>query len=422
MKILSGSFGAGNAWVGPGKIEIRPDGMFSSMVTIYGSEIAAIEVLGGHASKKMGETVGFGATGAALGSLLGPIGMLAGAAAGALAGGKNAHVTFGCRLTDGRSFVAMAKATEFYEVQSHTSSGDAEPSHSHPDSGSAKKRASRKKGTGRRKKTSKLQTDVMIEGREFAESPEADCPLYSTLKEERLSAAEGGIPFQALSRCLVYVRKLNRVKWRFFDALLEEVDVRHAILLTIAMEQTRASICEEYENACVEKLETADAEVFKLEQAIEEVEKSFSARLFGASTEASRRAIANLQHFMPFTEAEWHEATKRREECMATAQFLIDKFASIVSAKHVATYCARYGSHLESSGDGSRPYRLGTSHALEQLHDLHPKIGSHEESRAGLVTGPSHRDRLLQLKALLDDGLITEDEYATRRTAILDTI
>lgn len=75
------------------------------------TEVEELEAASEENVKRIGGTLGWGATGAVL---LGPVGLLA----GLLLGGKGKEVVIVCKLKDGRKFLAVVDSGTYQKIQS----------------------------------------------------------------------------------------------------------------------------------------------------------------------------------------------------------------------------------------------------------------------------------------------------------------
>ena len=210
MYLLSGSFGEGfvTYYRIRGILDVSPRALFSSREDVPISDVVDIQQFGADSSKKFGETAALGGVGLAVGSLLGPVGALAGLAAGAMAGGKKSHVTFLCKLRDGRNFVARASVEDFGEFWAAYQ--NAIPTASLT---TATTRAVKPAKTDRKAFTKRKKRAGVLPGRESAEAPEAECSHYLVLKAD-VSATKRVKHHSILADLLTYAQKINLLKWR----------------------------------------------------------------------------------------------------------------------------------------------------------------------------------------------------------------
>lgn len=449
MNILSGSFGAGRGFVQIRAVEITPTSLFSTAVKISFSEISSVEPLAGHSQKKLGETAGYGATGVAVGSLLGPIGMLAGGALGALAGGRKDYITFTCRLTDGRYFVATATAVEFSELQSQAAGSapqraipSREPRHEAKAKSNTRKPSSTKRSAI--KKRSIINSGPKpLSGREDLAPPKPLCSLYAQLSETNESSSQDADQNAAVSGTLNYARYLHRVKWQYFDREIDDLDVLHTILLRIITEEQCAAYHERARSNREADLERIDAALDSTRSELTTLRSRksyFLGRLLDPPQTPLVEKIGELEKDRPLAEYELQRAKMQWQKCRARSQYLLNRFSASLPTDALAAFRSHYSALVNVELDGVDGWVLSIPWALSHLKHFRPEVvqvvpepvaealiaeaAEKADARFADDGSPSRapKERLKALKELLDEGLISGDEFNARRRAILDNI
>lgn len=402
MELLSGSFGTGHAiWDGIA-LRITPRSVFSGDVIIHSNQIISVEALGGHSKKKVGQTVGLGATGAVVGGLLGPVGMLVGAAAGALAGGKDDMVTFGCRIKDGRSFVAKAKASEFFGFQRSPAPEIAEVGapqlQAEADDADFLKPLPRREGT----------------------SPSViECQLFRSVTELLNAEREQSALHHALTECVAAAEALNGVKWEYFDETLSDRDMTHVILMNIVQYEERISRAEATSDEVNErvKFDLNYLEVWRKTQ--RENPKTFW--LFKKDQAAVDAIVARLEWELAPTLSGKNTRRETLEANISKRSALVNRFPEIVALRQIHQCRAHYKrceSWKETSLDWWRFVDDGSMVGLLKM--ISPEVGA-RETRSEVAQLPVAM-RLLELQRLFDDRLISQSEFDAKRRSILDSI
>ncbi len=113
FKIHAGDFGENNQGIyrtWDKTFHMPRDGAMFRKVKYGLDQVETCEMASEESVKRLGGTVGWGATGAVL---LGPVGLLA----GLLAGGRGKDVTFILAFKDGKKALCTAKSKHYQEIQ-----------------------------------------------------------------------------------------------------------------------------------------------------------------------------------------------------------------------------------------------------------------------------------------------------------------
>ena len=112
FKVAGGSFGSGFGSLSANTFHLpKKSGWGSQKINI--AQVVAVESASEERVKKLGGTLGWGATGALV---LGPVGLLA----GLMLGGKKTEVAFIVSFADGRSFLGVSNHSEWVVIKAAT--------------------------------------------------------------------------------------------------------------------------------------------------------------------------------------------------------------------------------------------------------------------------------------------------------------
>lgn len=402
MKMLGGSYGEGSVFYSKhsSKLSISPNkGWKTHEISI--DDITGYEEAGASSSSTLGKA----GIGAAAGFLLaGPLAGLAGMALGASSGSKNSF-TFGLIFKNGDSILINASAKDYAEFKAALNKKSSSNSTSQPVNAE-----NETKRTSRSQKTRKTSKPKVIKGRTHKKAPNSDTPLAVEFRKLEEGVGNDSDKKDFFSTVNYHVSDLNNIKWRHFDKLVTDEEVKECICMAVAGLQENIAHCQS-----IAGYYRGDAERYRKQ-----------------AKEARERA-----GFFNRAKAE-EEARKHEADAEERERDAVEYEKSVENSKRripIFTTLAKKFVNEQTLDDGLRRYKKShftKSSAIQLITRFLPEGNSTNDPEATLVEKSEREDptalkntpeeRLQKLISLKKKGLITEEEYKEQRAAIIAQI
>jgi hypothetical protein len=400
MKMLGGSYGEGSLFYSSfsSKLHISPSKGWKTHEILI-DDITAYEEAGVSSSSTLGKA----GIGAAAGFLLaGPLAGLAGMVLGASSGSKNSF-TFGLVFKNGDSILINASAKDYAELKAALNKISF--SNSSFKGGNAESVTKRTKHYQKTRKASKSQ---VIEGRTHKKAPNSDASLAVEFRRLQEGVGNNTDENRFFSAVNYRVSDLNNIKWRHFDELISDEEVKECICMAVA--------------GLLKEIDTGQ----NIAESCRRLAERYRERAKGAREQAGFFGRAKAEE-----EAIKHEADAEKEEKAA-----IKWEKSVEDDKQlipIFTSVAKRFVNEQTLDDGLKRYKqkayLSKSSAIQLIERLLPEGNTTDVPKATSVEKSEPEDpkalnaapeeRLKKLTALKKKGLITEEEYKEQRATII---
>ena len=386
MKMLGGSYGEGSLFFSPysSELKISPNKGWKTHVFPI-DEITAYEEVGVATSSSLGKA----GVGAAAGFLLaGPLAGLAGMAWGASSGSTNSF-TFGLGFHNGNSILVNASAKDYAEFKAAIGNLSF-----FKKTLTASRQKNQKTQTKTTRKTKSSNKPQVIEGRSREKAPIPKTPIAVECRQLEEKSASGSDKKIFYGEVNTRVNQLNTIKWRHFDKLVSDDEVKECICMAV---QDQASYF------------SGNGDYYR-KQAIQ---TRNDAGLFGKA-----KAEAKAQEY----ERQAVKDDAKAENDRRLTLLFTSLAKTHVDEEHLSDGLKRSKDHV--SVTKAYAFRIierfreeePVNDDLESVAIVHPKSESSTDKKF------TPEERLEKLSSLKEKGLITEDEYKEQRAAIISQI
>jgi molybdopterin converting factor small subunit len=419
MKLLGGTYGEGDVVFlsGSRQLRISSKGSYFSPKFRPISEIKHFEDINNATTGSLGKA----GVGAAAGFLLaGPLAGIIGLGLGA-SGGISTKFVFGIGFSNGDAIMVGASANEYMSIKSAIT----------PYITTSKTKGLTKtpKHTDKTKQTAKKSAKPsIIDGREKKSAPSPTGSLVEKISKSLSEAESKSNEYEFFKLAEHYKIALNDFKWRYFDQLLSEEDVKHCLIMTVSYAHYKLSLKLDSIKTSEKYIETLEKDIKKYEERYEEESKKF----FGSFLGSQKAELADLirrdkdykahelEEILPDLKQSAEEWKSKILVFENIVKEMVGENLLSVNLKKYINHQPKILNYNDYNGPLSKSFGLKFfANVQNQIKDSNEEIVAISQEDSKVTNAEA---RLEQLNLLLKKKLITEVEYNQKRESILSDI